>query len=129
MPSASLHFAADRPQRGPSVLRRLLVDVVDDEHGNWALLLFELQAELLVEGLGERDRAARVGGLSRRRSSYGARGGNRLATSGGFGVGFSLTLSTTTTATGVLFNSSFSPSCFSTASKIGMPSAPALGGW
>lgn len=45
----------------PSVLRRLFFDLVDDEHGRWALLFLEFEPELLVDGVKERDGASGVG--------------------------------------------------------------------
>src|SRR5262249_28544887 len=58
-------------------------------------------------------------------SNSGFSGGKASATPGALSVGFRFTLSTTMTGIASCLDSSFKPSCFSTASKIEIPSAPA----
>lgn len=48
-----------------SVVARLLVDAIDHQHGHWTLAQLQLQTQLALHGVEQRQRAVRIGGAQR----------------------------------------------------------------
>ena len=67
MKNARSQTAPTVEQTGDSVLRRLLLHVIDDQDGHRVFLRFELKPELLFNGFGYADAAIRVGHACRAR--------------------------------------------------------------
>src|SRR5438270_449924 len=60
--TVTITIGSSSPETRWSILRRLLLHVIDDEYRHWALLLFELEAELFLHRFENSDG---IGGIGR----------------------------------------------------------------